>query len=125
VGLRLSRLRVFVPKDAASSGAITVVPGQARALVSLRNDIPGGSVVRILVMGATQHPASTYSYEADGKGFSIPFPLGTLINPLYTCLHFGSFVEFQDSFSIAVQNNDTKPHRYAALVITEPTVSTR
>lgn len=123
MGLRLSRLRVFVPKDAASSGAITVVPGQARALVSLRNDIPGGSLVRVLLLGATQHPNSTYSYEADGKGFSLPFPLGTLSHPIYCCRDLGAYLEFQDSFSIAVQNNGTTPHRYAAIVITEPTVS--
>lgn len=123
MGLRLNRLRVFVPKDAASSGAITIVPSQARALISLRNEIPGGSLVRVLLMGATQHPSSTYSYEADGKGFSLPFPLGTLARPIYCCRDLGAYLEFQDSFSIAVQNNGTQPHRYAAIVITEPTVS--
>lgn len=119
MGIRLSRLRAFVPSDAATSGAITVVPGQSRPLVTLRNEVPG-SVTRVLVMGATQHPASLYSYEADGKGFSLPFPLGTLVNPIYCCHHLGGYLEFQDTFTIAVQNNGPKPHRYAALVIAEP-----
>lgn len=122
-GLRLNRLKVLVPAEGTTPGALTVAPGQSRPLISLKNDYPGGSLVRILVMGATQHPGTLYTYESDGKGVSLPFPLGTLINPLYTCHHFGAYIEFQDTFSLTVQNNDAKPHRYAALVIAEPTVS--
>jgi hypothetical protein len=106
-----------------TQGAITVVPGQTRPLIQLANDYPTGTVVRVLVLGATQHPATTYAYEADGAGFSLPFPLGTVIHPIYTCHHLGAYLEFQDTFSIAVTNNGTKPHRYAAIVISEPTVS--
>lgn len=99
---------------------MTVVPGQARALVSIQAD---GILTRVLLLGATQHPASVYSYEADGKGLSLPFPLGTLSRPIYTCRDLGAYLEFQDSFTIAVANNGTKPHRYAAIVIAEPTVT--
>lgn len=122
MALRLSRLRAHVPADAATSGAITVAPGQSRPLVSLKTEAQG-SLTRILILGCTQHPDTTYSYETDGKGFSLPIPLGTLITPVYTCRDLGQYLEFQDTFTIAVQNNGTKPHRYAALVVVEPTVT--
>jgi len=100
-----------------------VVPGQSRLLLQLRNERPNGGAVRILVLGVTQHPSSTYAYEADGKGFALPFPLGTLVHPLHTCRDLGAYIEFQDTFSIAVSNNGNRPHRYAAIVITEPSTS--
>lgn len=122
MGLRLNRLKVSVPADASASGALIVAPGQTRPLVQLRNPAPIGTVVRVLVLGATQHPASVYAYESDGAGFNLPFPLGTLVHPIYTCHHFGAYLEFQETFSITVTNNGTKPHRYAALVISEPPI---
>jgi len=100
-----------------------VVPGQTRTLLHLRNASPRGDLVRILVLGVTQHPQTTYAYEADGKGFALPFPLGTLVHPLHTCRDLGAYIEFQDTFSIAVSNHGTRPHRYAAIVITEPSTS--
>ena len=122
MGLRLSRLKLSVPSDATTQGALIVAPGQTRPLIQLRNPAPLGTVVRILLLGATQHPASTYAYESDGTSFSLPFPLGTLVHPIYTCHHLGAYLEFQESFSITVTNNGTKPHRYAALVISEPPI---
>lgn len=103
-------------------GAIIVAPGQTRPLVQLRNPAPIGTVVRILALGATQHPASTYAYESDGAGFSLPFPIGTYQDPIYTCHYLGAYLEFQESFSITVTNNGTKPHLYAAIVISEPPI---
>lgn len=90
--------------------------------MSLRNDIPG-SVVRVLGMHAA--PRDDVFLGGGRQGLLAPVPLGTLANPRYTCHHLGGYLEFQDGFSIAVQNNGTKPHRYAALVLREPTVSPR
>jgi hypothetical protein len=87
--------------DAKLSDALRLQVGQTDTLLSMETvDYP----LFISMMGVTQHPGSLYTYNADGKSRTLAAPLGTMINPLYTCRDLGGYIEVDRTFTISVKN---------------------
>lgn len=95
--------------------AVEVPPGESRTLISLLN-IDQTIVLRIMGMGVSQHPGAEYVYEADGITKAVKAPLGTYINPLWTCRDLGQWLEVSSKFTVTVRNGNDKAHKFVSIL---------
>lgn len=93
-------------------GPLRLEPGETDILVNHRNQFKDRRF-SIVSLGVTQHPNTTYTYVVDGRSFELVAPLGTFINPLYTCRDLGAYIDVDETFQVIVTNDDDQVHRYA------------
>lgn len=102
-------------------GPVLIAAGAEAEVFNVRN-YAAGNLLRVMALGTTQHPRSQYKYNADGvswgesNGGVLPIPVGEFHNPIMTCRDLGHHLDVYETFSLRVKNNDTRPHKYAALV---------
>lgn len=94
---------------------VEVLADETKEIINLAG-FSATSLIKIVGMGITQHPDTTYTYNTDGVLTQVPIPLGTFFDPIFTCRDLGSFIEVENDFSVTVRNNSTTGRLYAAIV---------
>lgn len=107
------------PVGSAEASGLVLQPGEEGFLLAIEA-LDERKPFKIVSMACNQHPNTVYTYVFDSKQRKLLVPLGTLINPMYTCKDLGAYIEAQ-VFAIYVRNDDTKAHTYVGQVIYKET----
>lgn len=115
-----SRPDAEAPAGDPGATQLILQPGESGVLLTLQAE-DRQKRIAIKEMGVTQHPNTKYQYVIDGVQRTLPAPLGTLINPLRPCAHWGFDLEFFD-FQIIITNTEApsvpaKAHGYVGYVV--------
>ena len=109
------RPNAALPSSDPNHNALTLQPGETGTLFSISN-YAAGNLMRIVSMAVTQHPKTDYGYSIDGITQNFPAPLGSFINPLYTCRDLGFHIDVYSNFVVVITNHDDVAHTYVGQV---------